>query len=101
MKLEFTRVDEEPVSAAGSGRKAIHYVVKVHVPSVTGASAIASLLGKMPPYSHVWILGGEAPAFVKSESPLFRRLHHRHVPRRGIVPGVSPHRVQPASAPPS
>ena len=47
----------------------MHYVVKVHVPGVTGA--IASLLGKIPSDSHVWILGGEAPAFVKSESPLF------------------------------
>jgi len=42
---------------------------KVHVPGLTGA--IASLLGKTPPDSQVWILGGEAPAFVKAESPLF------------------------------
>jgi hypothetical protein len=35
---------------------------------VTGA--VASLLGKIPPDSHVWILGGEAPAFVKAELPL-------------------------------
>lgn len=31
------------------------------------------LLGSvdLPPDSHVWILGGEAPAFVKSEQPLY------------------------------
>ena len=69
VNLEFTPADEEPFSTAGSGRKAMHYVVKVHVPGMTGA--IASLLGKTPPDSHVWILGGEAPAFVKAESPLF------------------------------
>jgi hypothetical protein len=29
---------------------------------------VASWVGKQPPDSHVWILGGEAPAFVKSET---------------------------------
>jgi hypothetical protein len=69
VELEFTLAGEEPFSTAGFGRKAMHYVVKVHVPGVTGA--MASLLGKSPPDSHVWILGGEAPTFVKAESPLF------------------------------
>jgi hypothetical protein len=69
VELEFTLAGEEPFSTAGFGRKAMHYVVKVHVPGVTGA--MASLLGKTPPDSHVWILGGEAPTFVKAESPLF------------------------------
>lgn len=69
VELELTPAGEEPFSTAGSGRKATHYVVKVHIPGLTGA--IASLLGKTPPDSHVWILGGEAPAFVKAELPLF------------------------------
>jgi hypothetical protein len=50
-----TRADEETFLTAGHERKAMHYVVKVHVPSVAGA--ISSLLGKTPPDSHVWILG--------------------------------------------
>jgi hypothetical protein len=41
----------------------------VHVPGVTGA--VASLLGKIPPDSHVWVLTGEAPVFVKAELALF------------------------------
>lgn len=69
VKLEFTPAGEEPFSTAASARKAMHYVVKVHVPGVTGA--VASLLGKIPPDSHVWILTGEAPAFVKGELALF------------------------------
>ena len=69
VELEFTRAEEEPFSTAGYGRKAMHYVLKVHFPGVTGT--IASLLGKTPPDSHLWILGGEAPTFVKSESALF------------------------------
>jgi hypothetical protein len=28
---------------------------------------VLPLLGKQPPDTHVWILGGDAPAFVKSE----------------------------------
>jgi uncharacterized protein (UPF0216 family) len=69
VKLEFIPAGEEPFSTAGFGRKAMHYVVKVHVPGIAGA--VASLLHKLPPDSHVWILGGEAPAFVKAETPLY------------------------------
>jgi len=32
---------------------------------------LAPLVGKQPPDSHVWVLGGEAPAFVKAELPLY------------------------------
>jgi hypothetical protein len=69
VELEITPAGEDPFSTAASARKATHYVVKVHVPGVTGA--VASLLGKIPPDSHVWVLPGEAPAFVKAELPLF------------------------------
>ena len=68
VKLEFIPAGEEPFTTAGFARKAMHYVVKVHVPGVAGA--IASLLRKVPPDSHIWILGGEAPAFVKAVTPL-------------------------------
>ena len=69
VELELTPAGQEPFSTAGSARKAMHYVVKVKVPGVTGA--VASLLGKIPPDSHVWLLTGEAPTFVKAELPLF------------------------------
>jgi hypothetical protein len=69
VNLEFIPTGEEPFSTGGSARKAMHYAVKVHVPGLTGA--VASLLGKIPPDSHVWVLTGEAPAFVKAELALF------------------------------
>jgi hypothetical protein len=69
VQLEISPAREDPFSIAGSSRKAIHYVVKVHVPGLTGA--VASVLGKIPPDSHIWILGGEAPAFVAAETSLF------------------------------
>lgn len=69
VRLAVTSVGEEPFSIGGSTRKATHYVVKVEIGGVLGL--LAPLLGKQPPDSHVWILGGEAPAFVKSEGPLY------------------------------
>jgi hypothetical protein len=43
--------------------------VDVHIGGVTGA--MAHVLGKDPPDTQVWILGGEAPAFIRSEGPMF------------------------------
>jgi hypothetical protein len=69
VKLEITPKGDEPFSIDGSSRKATHYVVKVQIGGVDGA--MAPLLGKQPPDTHVWILGGEVPAFVKMQGPLY------------------------------
>ena len=69
VKLEISAAGEEPFATGGASRKAWHYVLKVDIGGLSGV--IAPLLGKQPPDSHVWILPGEAPAFVKSEQPLY------------------------------
>ena len=69
VKLKVTAAGADPFSVAGSGRRATHYVIKVDIGGLAGL--IAPLLGKEPPDSHVWILEGEAPAFVRSEATLF------------------------------
>ena len=69
VKLAISSQGEDPFSVGGSKRTATHFVVKVEIGGVAGA--IAPLLGKRPPELHVWILGGEAPAFVKMEGPLY------------------------------
>jgi hypothetical protein len=69
VKLAITAAGVEPFSTGGAARKATHYVLKVEIGGISGV--LAPLLGKQPPDSHVWILGGEAPAFVKSEQPLY------------------------------
>jgi hypothetical protein len=69
VKLEISAAGEEPFATGGAARKAWHYVLKVDIGGLSGV--IAPLLGKQPPDSHVWILAGEAPAFVKSEQPLY------------------------------
>ncbi len=67
--LEISRSGREPFSTGGTSREALHYVVKVDIGGIAGL--LAPLLGKQPPDSHIWVLGGEAPAFVKAELPLY------------------------------
>jgi hypothetical protein len=69
VKLAVSIAGEDRFSTGGIARKATHYVVKVDIGGVAGL--VAPLVGKQPADSHVWILGGEAPAFVKSEGPMF------------------------------
>jgi hypothetical protein len=69
VNLQITAVGEEPFSIAGSNRNATHYVVKIEIPGVAGV--VAPLVGKKPPDINIWMLGGEAPTFVKSEGPLY------------------------------
>jgi hypothetical protein len=67
--LAITSDGEDEFLIEGSARKATRFEVKVEIGGLTGW--IAHVMGKIPPPTHVWILGGEAPAFVKSEGPLF------------------------------
>jgi hypothetical protein len=69
VKLTIAVAGTEPFSIAGSTRKAVHYVLKVDIGGFAGL--VAPLVGKQPPDSHVWIMEGEAPAFVRSQAPMF------------------------------
>ena len=69
VKLELSNAGEEPFTTGEAARKATHYAIKIEIGGLAGL--IAPLVGKQPPDTHVWILGGEAPAFVKSEGPQF------------------------------
>jgi hypothetical protein len=69
VKLTIAVAGTEPFSIVGSARKATHYVLKVEIGGLAGV--IAPLVGKQPPDSHVWILEGEAPAFVRAQATMF------------------------------
>jgi hypothetical protein len=69
VKLKISTEGTEPFSTGTAGRSATHYVVKIDIGGLSGL--IAPLVGKQPPDTHVWILQGEAPAFVKAEGPMF------------------------------
>ncbi len=66
VKLNISSAGTDPFSLEGSRREAVHYVIRVEIGGVAGV--VAPLVGKQPPDAHVWVLGGEAPAFVKSET---------------------------------
>ena len=70
VKLVISSEGEESFSIGGSNHKAIRYLVKIQIGGVTGL--VAPLVGKQPPDTHVWILGGDAPVFVKLEGPLYQ-----------------------------
>jgi hypothetical protein len=69
VKLAISSAGIDSFTIAGSTRRATHYIAKVEIGGIAGV--LAPILGKEPPDVHVWILGGETPAFVKSEGPLF------------------------------
>ena len=69
VKLELSPVGEDSFTVGGSASKAIRYTVKVEIGGIAGV--IAPIIGKQPPDTHVWMLYGNAPAFLKSEGPLF------------------------------
>jgi hypothetical protein len=69
VKLAVRPLGDDSFFIAGSKLKAMHYAVKVEIGGVAGV--VAPLVGKQPPETHVWILQGEAPAFLKFEGPLY------------------------------
>jgi hypothetical protein len=69
VKVAITNGGQDPFTTGATRRHATHYVLKVEIGGLSGL--IAPLVGKQPPDSHVWILGGDVPAFVKSEQFLY------------------------------
>ena len=69
VKLAMSAEGEESFTTGATSRKAKRYLVKVEIGGLTGL--VAPLLGKQPADTHVWILDGEAPVFIKSEGPLY------------------------------
>src|SRR3989475_4272494 len=69
VKLEILPEGEKAIASGNIKHKTVRYVVKVKIGGVAGL--VAPLLGKQPPDMHVWVLTGDAPAFVKLEGPLY------------------------------
>jgi hypothetical protein len=70
VKVAISPHGEEPFSLAGSRRKATRFRLKIELGGVVGV--VAPLIGKAPPEVHIWIIGGQAPAFVREEGPLYQ-----------------------------
>jgi hypothetical protein len=60
---------EDHISIGGIRRTATNYRIKIELGGIAGV--VAPIVGKQPSDIHVWILGGEAPAFIKEEGQLY------------------------------
>ncbi|MGA7104443.1 MAG: hypothetical protein WBX49_03780 [Candidatus Deferrimicrobiaceae bacterium] len=69
IKLELVPAGEDRMLVGGSAKSAIHYVLKPMLG--IWLKFFASLLGRMPPDNHVWIVTTDVPAFVKFEGQLY------------------------------
>jgi hypothetical protein len=69
VKLEISPVGEDSFSIGGTSRKAMHYTVKIDIGGLSGV--VAPIIGKQPPDTHIWMIVGKVPGFLKSEGPMF------------------------------
>jgi hypothetical protein len=60
---------EDTLTIGGLRHKATNFRIKIELGGVTGL--VAPIVGKQPADIHVWVLGGEAPAFVKEEGQFY------------------------------
>jgi hypothetical protein len=60
---------EDSFTIGGIRHKATNFRIKIELGGVTGL--VAPVVGKQPSDIHVWVLGGEAPAFVKQEGQFY------------------------------
>jgi hypothetical protein len=70
VKLLITRAGLERFSAGRNAYKATRFNVKVEIGGIAGV--VAPLVGKEPKEASVWIVRGEAPGFIASESQFFQ-----------------------------
>jgi hypothetical protein len=68
VKVTFTNAGLDSFTFSGSKRQATHYVLHVDIGGLKGLAA--KIFGKRPPDSHIWIMDGTAPAFVRAETPI-------------------------------
>jgi hypothetical protein len=94
IKLKMIPAGGQKILVGGSEKTATHYVLKPILG--TWLKLFASLLGRVPPDNHAWIVTADVPAFVKFEGPLYMNgpawrieLTSPHWPDRN--PPVEPH----------
>ena len=69
IKLKLTPAGEQKIVVGGSEKTATHYMLKPMLG--IWLKLFASLLGRLPPDNHAWIVTADVPAFVKFEGPLY------------------------------
>ncbi|HBG05494.1 MAG: hypothetical protein A2075_21070 [Geobacteraceae bacterium GWC2_58_44] len=67
IELEMIPSGEDSFTIGDLKKGALHYVLK---PKLGLLKVPATLLGKMPPDNHIWIVTADVPGFVKFQGPL-------------------------------
>jgi hypothetical protein len=67
--VSIKHVGETGFSAGGLRHKAIEFLLHVEIGGIAGA--VAPIIGKQPADTHVWILRGLAPTFVREEGQFY------------------------------
>ncbi len=70
VNLEVTSLGEEKFAIEKTSRRATRYALDIDVTGFTGL--LAKLFGKDPAPLHTWMLGGDAPTFVKFQGFLYQ-----------------------------
>jgi hypothetical protein len=69
VKLVISNRGDDTCTVVGVRRKAIHYEIKIELGGVAGV--VAPLIGKAPPNIQLWVIGGEAPTFIRDVGPIY------------------------------
>ena len=69
VKLVISPRGEEPFSLVDTPRKALHYEIKIELGGVSGM--VAPMIGMQPPNIQIWIVGGQAPVFLREEGQTY------------------------------
>lgn len=69
VKVAISQDGEDWFSVGNSTHKTVRYALKIELKGLP--VLVVPLVGKEPPDIHIWVLSGEAPAYLKSEGPLY------------------------------
>jgi hypothetical protein len=71
IQLEMAPADKQKVLVGRLEKTAVHYVLRPRLG--TWLKLFATVLGRVPPDEHAWIVLDEVPAFVRFEGPLYMK----------------------------
>jgi hypothetical protein len=69
VKVTFAQEGKEPMYTDGASHDAIRFLMKIDIGGITGA--VATITGKKPADTHIWVITGTAPTYAGSEGPLY------------------------------
>jgi len=70
VRLVFSRVGKDTFNTGGAAFSATRFRGHIEIGGIKGA--LAKLVGKQPPDASIWVLEGEGPGFIRSESQFFQ-----------------------------